>query len=101
MVDVGKSAIRSSAVFTQAIPSNADCRYSSGSRPFALAVTTKLYNMAEASAPLGVLQKSQALRLCGSLHNRNYAEFRNMLSIRFPRNECSVVTEYYPFEVAA
>ncbi len=60
MVDVGKSAIRSSTFFTQALPSKADCRYSGGSGPFALAVTTKLYNIAEASALRGMLQKSHA-----------------------------------------
>ena len=49
--------------------SNRSRGYQYGSRPFALAVSIKLYNNALAVAPRGLPENNQFLRLGGDLHN--------------------------------
>jgi len=48
--------------------------------PLLFAVSMKLYHAALASAPAGLPESIQFLRLCGAQHKRNYAESNIMLS---------------------
>ena len=60
---VGRSARWSAREWAKGSFSNRSRRYQYGSRPFALAVSIKLYNNALAVAPRGLPENSQFLRL--------------------------------------